>query len=170
VVTRYPDFRRLFVGDSVSLLGSSVTTVALPLTAAVCLHASAAQMGLLGAMTFVPQLALGLPAGVWVDRMPYRRMLVVTDLARALLLGAVPVLAVTMGALAGQMQAVILVLYPVRDLSLGRRSTASTSRPSARRSSSRPWSPAPTPPGASSSTARRPSARCSARRSTSGPR
>ena len=93
VLARYPDFRRLFLGNSVSLLGSSVTTVALPLAAVVTLHASPTQMGLLGALAFVPHLVLGLPAGVWVDRMPYRRVLVVTDLAQMLLLGAIPVLA-----------------------------------------------------------------------------
>ena len=93
ILRRYPDFRRLFAGNSVSLLGSSVTTVALPLAATVPLHASPAQMGLLGAATLLPHLVLGLPAGVWVDRMPYRRILVVADLAQALLLGAIPLLA-----------------------------------------------------------------------------
>lgn len=46
VLARYPDFRRLFVGNAVSLLGSSVTTVALPLTAVVYLRASPLQVGL----------------------------------------------------------------------------------------------------------------------------
>lgn len=93
VLAKYPDFRRLFAGNSISLLGSSVTTVALPLTAVVYLHASPAQMGLLGAVAFLPHLVLGLPAGVWIDRMRYRLVIVVTDLAQCLLLGAVPVLA-----------------------------------------------------------------------------
>ncbi|MFJ2030723.1 MFS transporter [Streptosporangium sp. NPDC087985] len=94
VLRRYPDFRRLFVGNSTSLLGSSVTMVALPLTAVVYLNASPAQMGLLGAAALLPHLVLGLPAGVWVDRMPYRRILVLADLAQTLLLGSVPVAAV----------------------------------------------------------------------------
>ncbi|GAA1720762.1 MFS transporter [Fodinicola feengrottensis] len=93
VLARYPDFRRLFVGNSVSLLGSSVTAVALPLTAVVYLHAAPAQLGVLGALAFAPQLVLGLPAGVWVDRLPYRRVLVLADLAQALLVGSIPVLA-----------------------------------------------------------------------------
>lgn len=93
VLARYPDFRRLFVGNTVSLLGSNVTTVALPLTAVVYLHASPTQLGILGAVAFVPHLVLGLPAGVWVDRLPYRRVLVVADIAQMLLLGAIPVLA-----------------------------------------------------------------------------
>jgi MFS family permease len=93
VFARYPDFRRLFVGNSVSLLGSSVTTVALPLTAVVYLHASPVQLGIIGAVAFVPHLVLGLPAGVWVERMRYRRILVLADLAQMLLLGTIPILA-----------------------------------------------------------------------------
>lgn len=89
----HPDFRRLFLGTSVSLLGSSVTAVALPLTAVVFLHASPGQMGLLGALTLLPHLVLGLPAGAWVERAPYRRILVTADLAQGLLLGAIPLLA-----------------------------------------------------------------------------
>jgi len=77
----------------VSLLGSSVTTVALPLTAVLYLHASPLQMGLLGAAAMLPHLVLGLPVGVWVSRLPYRRVLVVSDLAQTVLLGSIPVLA-----------------------------------------------------------------------------
>jgi hypothetical protein len=94
VLSRYRDFRWLFTGNSVSLLGSGVTTVALPLTAVVYLHASTAQMGVLGAVALLPHLVLGLPAGVWVDRMPYRWVLVLADLTQTLLLGSVPVLGV----------------------------------------------------------------------------
>ncbi|MEU0036120.1 MFS transporter [Streptomyces sp. NPDC006333] len=92
-LSRHRDFRRLFIGNAVSLLGSSVTTVALPLTAVVYLHASPAQMGLLGAVALLPHLLLGLPAGVWVDRGQYRRTLVATDAAQTVLLGSLPVLA-----------------------------------------------------------------------------
>ncbi|MEV6288643.1 MFS transporter [Kribbella sp. NPDC051770] len=95
VFREYPDFRRLFGGSSVSLLGSSVTSVALPLTAVVVLGASPVQMGLLGAASFLPHLVLGLPAGVWVDRLPYRRVIVATDLLAAAALAAIPILAAT---------------------------------------------------------------------------
>jgi len=93
VLLRYADFRRLFAGNSISVLGSSVTTVALPLTAVLYLHASARQMGLLGAAALLPYLALSLPAGVWVDLFPYKRVLVATDLIQTGLLGSIPVLA-----------------------------------------------------------------------------
>lgn len=94
VLAAHPDFRRLFTGGSVSQLGSTVTSVALPLTAVLLLEATPLQMGLLGAAGLLPHLVLGLPAGVWVDRWPYRRVLVLTDVVRAAALAAVPVLAV----------------------------------------------------------------------------
>jgi MFS family permease len=98
VVARYSDFRKLFAGNSISVLGSSVTTVALPLTAVLYLHASASQMGLLGAAALLPYLALSLPAGVWVDFFPYKRVLVAADLIQTALLGSIPLLA-TLGLL-----------------------------------------------------------------------
>ncbi|MFF1817540.1 MFS transporter [Kribbella sp. NPDC058245] len=93
VLVDHRDFRRLFGGDSISLLGSSVTTVALPLTAVLVLGASPVQMGLLGAASFLPHLVLGLPAGVWVDQLSYRRVIVGADLLAAVALTAVPILA-----------------------------------------------------------------------------
>ncbi|MEU6743667.1 MFS transporter [Streptosporangium sandarakinum] len=93
VLSRHVDFRRLFIGSSISLLGSSVTLVALPLTAVVYLKASPAEMGLLGALALLPHLVLGIPVGVWVNQWPYRRILIVTDITQAILLGLVPVLA-----------------------------------------------------------------------------
>jgi MFS family permease len=94
VLARYPDFRKLFIGGSTSLLGTNISVVALPLTAVLLLGASPAEMGLLGALGLLPHLVLGLPAGVWVGRMPYRHSMVVSDVAAALLLGSIPVLAV----------------------------------------------------------------------------
>ncbi|TWD73473.1 transmembrane secretion effector [Kribbella amoyensis] len=72
-----------------------MTTVALPLTAVLVLAASPVQMGLLGAVSFLPHLVLGLPAGVWVDRLSYRRVVVGADLLAATALAAVPILAAT---------------------------------------------------------------------------
>ncbi|GAB3468052.1 MFS transporter [Kineococcus endophyticus] len=89
-----PDFRRLLGSSTVSLLGSSTTAVALPLTAVTVLQASPWQMGLLSAGGLLPNLLFALPAGVWLSRRPLRRVLVATDLAQAVLSAAVPVLAV----------------------------------------------------------------------------
>ncbi len=67
--------------------------MALPLSAVVYLHASPFQMGLLGVAALAPHLVFGLPVGVWVDRLPFRRTLVTADIAQTVLIGAVPVLA-----------------------------------------------------------------------------
>jgi MFS family permease len=109
VLTKHRDFRLLFSGSTVSLLGSSVTAIALPLTAVVYLHASAAQMGVLGAMAVVPHLVLGLPSGVWIDRMPYRRVLVLADLGQAAALTAIPLLAAANALQVWHLYAIVLV-------------------------------------------------------------
>ncbi len=93
VLSQYPDFRRLFGGNSISSIGSSLTTVALPLTAVSYLGASPVELGLLGAATFLPNLLFGIPAGLWISRLPYRRVLVIADVLRFVLLGSVPILA-----------------------------------------------------------------------------
>jgi MFS family permease len=64
--------------------------VAFPLVAVVVLHASAFEVSLLTAAASIAWLMVGLPAGVWVDRWPRRRVLVGTDLGRALLMATVP--------------------------------------------------------------------------------
>jgi MFS family permease len=87
------DFVRLWSAQSISLFGSEITVIALPLTAVLVLGASPAQMGLLAAAGNVPFLLVGLLAGVWVDRLRYRPVLVAADLGRAVLLGSIPVAA-----------------------------------------------------------------------------
>lgn len=90
---RNPDFLKLWIGQTVSLFGSGITVLALPLTAVLVLRASAAQMGVLSALQFAPALVVALPAGVWVDRLPRRLLLIAADLGRALLVGSIPVVA-----------------------------------------------------------------------------
>jgi MFS family permease len=86
------EFLKLWIGQSVSASGSAITTVAMPLVAVVSLGASPVEMGVLSALTVLPHLVLGLPAGVWVSRLSRRRLMIVADLGRAGLLGAIPVL------------------------------------------------------------------------------
>jgi MFS family permease len=88
---RHHDFLRLWAAQTISLVGSQVTLLALPLTAVILLHASALQVGLLTAVQYLPFLLVGLPAGVWVDRLRRRPILIVADLARALILLSIPV-------------------------------------------------------------------------------
>jgi len=92
---RHPDFLKLWTGQSVSLFGSQLTRLALPFTAILTLHATPAQMGILGAVQLAPFLLLGLFVGVWVDRLHRRPILIAADIGRALLLSAIPLMALT---------------------------------------------------------------------------
>ena len=91
---RRPDFRRLWASQTISLLGSEITLLALPL-AAIALGAGAKEMGWLTAIRFLPTLLLGLLVGAWVDRLPRRPLLIATDLGRGAVLAAVPLAALT---------------------------------------------------------------------------
>lgn len=91
---RHPDFMKLWVGETISLFGTQVTLLALPLVAALTLNATAAEMGYLGAAERAPFLLVGLFAGVWVDRLRRRPILIWADLGRAALLVSIPVVAV----------------------------------------------------------------------------
>jgi MFS family permease len=86
------NFTKLWFSQAVSLLGTSITTLAIPLLAAISLHASPVQMGLLNGAAFAPFLLFGLFAGIWVDQLPRRATLVMTDIARAAILMLVPIL------------------------------------------------------------------------------
>jgi len=83
-----PDFTRFWIGETISMFGSAVTELALPLTAVVVLKATPAQMGVLSAASYAPFLLIGLLAGVWVDRARRRPILLGADIAKALLLGS----------------------------------------------------------------------------------
>lgn len=89
----HADFLKLWAGQTISQIGSQVTVLALPLTAVLLLHASALQVGVMGAVQFAPFLLLGLVAGVAVDRFPRRPLLIGADVGRALILALVPALA-----------------------------------------------------------------------------
>lgn len=89
----HPDFLKLWAGESVSILGSQITTLALPLTAVLLLKADSVQLGILNAMSTAPFLFLTLFAGVWIDHQRRRPILLIANLGRALLLGTIPLLA-----------------------------------------------------------------------------
>jgi MFS family permease len=90
---RNADFLKLWAAQSISLFGSEITRLALPLTAALTLNASAAQIGFLAAAAQAPFLVFSLFAGVWADRHRRRPILVLADIARAVLLLSVPLAA-----------------------------------------------------------------------------
>ncbi len=90
---RRGDFVRFWAAQSISAVGSQVTLLALPLVAALTLEASAFEVGVLAAAETAPFLLVGLFAGVWVDRLRRRPVLIATDLGRAALLLAIPLAA-----------------------------------------------------------------------------
>ena len=89
-------FGRLWAALTISLVGSEITLLALPLFAVLTLGASSLEMGILAAAGQIPFLLFSLPAGVWVDRLRRRPILIVCDLGSAALLLSVP-LAVPLG-------------------------------------------------------------------------
>jgi MFS family permease len=95
---KHNDFLKLWVGETVSLFGSQITVLALPLVAANTLQASPSEMGMLGFAQYVPWLLVGMFAGVWVDRLRRRPLMVTADLGRGFLLGLIP-LAASLGRL-----------------------------------------------------------------------
>jgi MFS family permease len=86
------NFRRYFIGQSISMVGDQVSLIALPLTAVLALHATPGEMGALLTMALIPNLIFSLHAGVWIDRRGRRReVMLATDLGRGLLIATVPV-------------------------------------------------------------------------------
>lgn len=90
---RNRNFTYIWAAESISLLGTQVTVLALPITAVRMLHATPAQMGFLQASQFAPFLLVTLFAGVLVDRYRQRPILAVSNLGSALVIAAVPAFA-----------------------------------------------------------------------------
>ena len=90
---RQRNFMLLWAGQTISMTGSAVTTVALPLVAITMLRASVVQVGLLTAATYGAFLLVSLPAGVAVDRLPKRKIMIWCDCSRLVIIGSVPVAA-----------------------------------------------------------------------------
>jgi MFS family permease len=115
------DFLKLWSGQAISKIGSAITSVGIPLTAAYVLNASPMQMGILAASSGAGIFVFGLLAGAWADRMRRRPILIAADLARAALLSTIPLAAAlhrlnmahlyTVGALAGILTVIFDVSY-----------------------------------------------------------
>ncbi|MDE2629092.1 MAG: MFS transporter [Burkholderiales bacterium] len=86
-------YRRLWSSILISSLGGQVTMLALPLTAAVLLHASPTQMGLLTSMEILPFVLFSLPSGVWLDRVRKLPVYAAGEVALALIVAGVPLAA-----------------------------------------------------------------------------
>ena len=96
----------LWSGQSVSEVGSSVTLLALPLTAVVVLRASTFAVGLLTSASTLAFALIALPAGALVDRWAKRRLMIWCDVARLVIIGSVPLAAVLGVLTLGQLYAV----------------------------------------------------------------
>ncbi len=88
---RHADFLKLWSAETISQFGTQVSQLALPLVAILVLDASAFEVAALGTVEFLPFILFTLPAGVWVDRLRRRPILIAGDLGRAALLLTVPV-------------------------------------------------------------------------------
>jgi MFS family permease len=94
-VLRHRDFRLLFTGQAVSVIGDSLFPIALAFAVLDGLDGSAAELGLVLAVQVVPMTFLVLVAGVWADRMSRRLLMLVSDLGRAAVQAVLAVLLLT---------------------------------------------------------------------------
>lgn len=88
---RHPDFLKLWSAETISQFGSTIDDIAFALVAILVLDASAFEVAALGTVLFLPFILFTLPAGVWVDRLPRRPILIVGDFGRAALYATVPI-------------------------------------------------------------------------------
>lgn len=87
------DFRKLWVSLTITSFGAQITNLALPLTAALLLHATPMQMGVLVALETLPFALFSLHAGVLLDRVRKLPVVIAADLGRGLALVAIPIAA-----------------------------------------------------------------------------
>ncbi|MEV4169488.1 MFS transporter [Nonomuraea sp. NPDC049709] len=111
-VLRNPDFLRFLSSHVANELGANISRVALPLVAVLVLHAGPAEVGVLSSLQTAAFLLIGLPAGVWVDRMRRRRVMMASDVAKFALLSSIPV-AAGLGLLTIELMFVVALLAGV---------------------------------------------------------
>jgi MFS family permease len=88
---RHPNFLKLWTAETVSVFGSQISALAIPVVAVLILHAQAFEVALLGTVEFLPFILFTLPAGAWVDRLRRRPIMIVGDLGRAAVLSTIPI-------------------------------------------------------------------------------
>jgi MFS family permease len=103
-------FHAFWLGQTVSAIGTHVSMVALPLIAVLVLHVGALELGILAALETIPYLILSLPAGVIVDRMDRRAIMIACDIGRAIALGVVAIALATGSASIGLLYMVAVVV------------------------------------------------------------
>ncbi len=90
---REQDFLKLWAGQAISQIGSTITSIGVPLLGVLVLGATPLQMGLLSGASGASVLIFGLFAGAWADRLRRRPLMIAADLGRALVVGSVPLAA-----------------------------------------------------------------------------
>ena len=88
---RHGDFVKLWIASTISLFGSQVSGIAIPAIAIITLNVSPFEAALLGFFEMLPFILFTLPAGVWVDRLRRRPILIAGDLGRAIALATIPI-------------------------------------------------------------------------------
>jgi MFS family permease len=92
---RNPEFMKLWGSLTITAFGAQITNLALPLTAAVLLHATPWQMGVLVALETLPFALVSLHAGVLIDRVRKLPIVIAADIGRGVALLAIPIAAFT---------------------------------------------------------------------------
>ena len=88
---RHADFLKLWSAETISQAGTQVSLLAIPVVAVLLLEASPFEVALLGTIELLPFILFTLPAGVWVDRLRRRPILIAGDIVRAASLISIPV-------------------------------------------------------------------------------
>jgi MFS family permease len=90
-ILRDRNFLRLWTGETISILGTTISDFAIAIVAVLTLQATSAQIGLMRALGEAPAIVIGLFVGVWVDRVRRRRLLVTLDVLAALAVASIPI-------------------------------------------------------------------------------
>lgn len=91
LIRRNRPFGWYWLGQSLSMGGSQVTVVALPLVSALTLNAGPSEVGLVATAAMLPYLLFSMVAGHFLENLDKRRTMIPADLAQFLLIAAVPV-------------------------------------------------------------------------------
>jgi MFS family permease len=120
---RQGDFVKLWTASTISLFGSQVSMIAIPAIAIITLNVSPFEAAMLGFFAMLPFILFTLPAGVWVDRLRRRPILIAGDVGRAIALATIPI-AFAAGALTiwqlyvvGFVTGILTVFFDVADQS-----------------------------------------------------
>jgi len=88
---RQVDFAKLWTAQTIAQFGTQVSLLGIPLVAALTLDVTPFEFGLLTTIEFLPFIFISLPAGVWVDRLRRKPILIAGDIGRGVALLSIPI-------------------------------------------------------------------------------